>query len=115
VGGGIGIRPQVQLGYEVPPAEHLAPERGAPVDLDGEIDEAQDALVGPPQPLPIARPEELPGPVHLVGDHQDPVAQGEGGSPLRREAGVLRHDNGSPSPISAKVRARTLSAAAAAT
>ncbi len=43
--GWIGLRVDVELSNEIPPAKQLPPEGWPTLNLDGEIDETQDTLV----------------------------------------------------------------------
>ena len=87
--------------------EPLGPQQRAGLGRYRQIQEPQNPFVRPPKRGEIPISQQARRPVHLVGDHEDLLIQGEAGPPLGRQRGVLCHSRGSPRPISAKVISRT--------
>jgi hypothetical protein len=92
--GGIGFGADIKLRDQVPPAEELPPQRRAGLNLDREVHQAQDPLVGELSAGPILGTQEPHRPVHLVTDHQDLLVETEDRPPCRRKGGVLGHAEG---------------------
>ena len=79
------MRSDVELGDEIAPPQELTPQSASASRGNGQVDEAQNALIRPLQRGPVLRGEETRGAVHLVGDHQDLLVEVEAGPALGGE------------------------------
>ncbi len=95
---GIRLRADVELCDQIAPAQQLAAQGGARLNLDGQVHQAQHAFVGEGKAGAVLRAQEPHRPIHLVADHQDLLVEAEGRPPGRRQRGVLGHARASPLP-----------------
>src|SRR5262245_61703088 len=85
----VWLAPQVEFGDHSPPAQQLAPQAGARLNLNGQVHQRERALVACPALERAFHMEELQSPLHLRADLEDLLTRTEARPALGGKRGVL--------------------------